>query len=185
MRCKIQECGNYQPCRMFIENTAAVEITMSAIEAKAVIFRDKFGVKQHDKVLCKQQSLGLRLKKLFSNEDIMEEYFALHYRTDFTFKKHMLVVEIDEKGHADRDPDYEKKRPKKLEKLSYYFIKINPVKKGFYDYKEFGRVSAYIAESIKKQTEKSTKKSLIDNLSKQLLKLEFKSNHTIKSKCFK
>ena len=37
-------------------------------------------------------------KKISPNEDIIEEYSALHYRTDFTFKKHMLVVEIDEKG---------------------------------------------------------------------------------------
>ena len=56
---------------------------------------------------------------------------------------------------------------------------------GFDDYKEFGRVSAYIAESIKKQTKKSTKKWLIDNLSKRLLEIEFKSNHSIKSKCLK
>ena len=34
MICWIQECGKYQPCRMFIENAAAVE--------------------QHDKVLRKQ-----------------------------------------------------------------------------------------------------------------------------------
>ena len=112
MRCEIQECGKYQPCRMFIENTAAVEIAMSAVKTEAVIFRDKFGVKQHDTVLREQQSLGLRLKKLFSNEQIIKEYFALHYRTDFTFQKHMLVVEIDEKWHVDRDPDYEKKDKK-------------------------------------------------------------------------
>ena len=181
MRCEIQECGKYQPCRMFIENTLAVEITMSAVKLQAVIFRDKFGVNQHDKVLRKQQSLGLRLKKLFPNEDIIEEYFALHYRTDFTFKKHMLVVEIDEKGHVERDPGYEKKTQKELEKLGYYLFRINPNKPGFDDYEEFGRVSAYIAESIKKQT----KKSLIDDFSKRLLKLEFKSNHSIKLKCFK
>ena len=133
---------------MFTENNAAVEITMSTVKTEEVIFRDKFGVKQHDQVLRKQQSLGLRLKKLFPNEDIIEEYFALHYRTHFTFKKHMLVVEIDEKRHADRDPDYEKKRQKELEKLGYYILRTNPDKKGFYDYEEFGRVSAYIAESI-------------------------------------
>ena len=45
---------------MFIENTAAVEITMNAVKTEAVIFRDKFGVKQQDKVLCKQQ-FDLRL----------------------------------------------------------------------------------------------------------------------------
>ena len=32
---------------------------------------------------------------------------------------------------------------------------------------------------------KSTKKSLIDDPSKRLLQLEFKSNHSIKSKCLK
>ena len=134
MRCEIQECGKYQPCRMFTENTLAVEITMSVVKTQAAIFNNKFGVKQHDKVLRKQQSLGLRLKKLFPNEDIIEEYFALHYRTDFTFKKHMLVVEIDEKGHVDRDPDYERKRQKELEKLDYHLIRINPDKPGFNDY---------------------------------------------------
>ena len=94
--------------------------------------------------------MGLRLKNLFPSEDIIEEYFTLHYRTDFTFKKHMLVVEIDEKGHNERPPNYEKERQEDLEKVGYYFIRINPDKPGFDDYTEFGRVSTYIAGSIKK-----------------------------------
>ena len=129
--------------------------------------------------------MSLRLKKLFPSEDIIEEYFASHSRNDFIFKKHGLLVEIDEKGHADRDSDYEKRRQKELEKFGYHFIRINPDKIDFNDYEEFGRVSTYIAESIKKQTEELTKKSLIDDLSKRLLGLEFKSNHSIKSKCLK
>ena len=150
MRCEIQECGKYQPFRMFIENTLAVEITMSAAKKQAAIFKSKFGVNQHDKILQKQQSLGLRLKLLFPNENITEEYFDFHYRTDFTFKNHMLVAEIDEKGYVDRHADYEKKREKEQEKLGYYLIRINPDKPGFDYYEEFGRVSAYIAKSIKK-----------------------------------
>ena len=94
--------------------------------------------------------MSLRLKKLFPNEDVTEEYSALHYRTDFTLKKYILVVDIDEKGHVDRFPDYKRKRQKELEKLGYHFIRINPDKIDFNDYEEFGRVSAYIAESIKK-----------------------------------
>ena len=86
MRCELQECGKYQPCRMFTENTLAVEITMSAVKLQAIIFKDKFGVNQHDKLLRKQQSFGLRLKKFSPSEDIIEEHFALHYRTDFTLK---------------------------------------------------------------------------------------------------
>ena len=71
---------------------------MSSVKVQPAIFRGKFGVNKHNKVLRKQQSLGLRLKKLFPNEDIIDEYSALHYKTDFIFKKHMLVVEINEKG---------------------------------------------------------------------------------------
>ena len=123
MRCEIQECGKYQPCRMLNENTLVVEITMSAVNTQAAIFKIKFGVNEYGKVLRKQQSLGLRLKKLFPNENIIEEYFALHYRTNFTFKKHMLVVEIDEKEHVDRDPDYEKKRQKELINLVSMIMK--------------------------------------------------------------
>ena len=99
---------------MFIENALAVDITMSSVKTQEAIFKSKFVIKQDDKVLRKQQSFGLRLKIFFPNEDIIEEYSALNYRTDFTFKKHMLVVEIHEKGHKDRDPDYKKKRQKEL-----------------------------------------------------------------------
>ena len=62
---------------------------MSAVKTQSAIFKSKFGVNHHDKVLRKQQSLGLRLKKLFPNESIMKEYFALLYITDFTFKTHV------------------------------------------------------------------------------------------------
>ena len=53
MRCKIQGSGKYHPCRMFIENASAVDITMSSVKTQAAIFKSKFGVKQHNKVLRK------------------------------------------------------------------------------------------------------------------------------------
>ena len=95
-----------------LKNTLAIEITMSSVKTQTATFRYEFGVNQHDKVLRKQESIGLRLNKLFSNEEIIEEYSALHYRTGFAFKKNMLVDETDEKGHVDRDPNYEKKDEK-------------------------------------------------------------------------
>ena len=71
MRYEIEECGKYQLCRIFIKNTLAVEITMSSVKKKQIaILRDKFRLNQDDKVLRKQQSLGLRLKKLFPNEQL-------------------------------------------------------------------------------------------------------------------
>ena len=91
----------------------------------------------------------------------MRTYSALHYRT---FKKTHISSRNYKKGHVDRDPDYKWKRQNELEKLGYYLIRDNPDKINFNDYQKFGRVSAYIAESIKKQTEKL----LIHDLSKRL-----------------
>ena len=54
MRSKIQERGKYQSCRIFIKNTLAVEITTSSVKIQVGIFKSKFGVNQHDKVLRKQ-----------------------------------------------------------------------------------------------------------------------------------
>ena len=71
----------------------------------------------------------------------------------------MLVLEIDEKGHNERPPNYEKERKEDLENVRYYFIRIIPDKSGFDDYEEFVRVSSYIAKSTQKQTGKSSKKS--------------------------
>ena len=69
-------------------------------------------------------------------------------------------------------------RQKTLEKeLNCVFIRINPDEKDFNIFKEINK--------IHRHTKKSTKKSLIDDLSKRLLELEFKSNYSIKSKCLK
>ena len=70
--------------------------------------------------------MGLRLKKLFPNEDIIEEY--LHYRTDFTFKKHMLVVQMMKKDmlteiHITKEKD--KKNWKSLVTTLLELILIN------------------------------------------------------------
>ena len=57
------------------------------------------------------------------------------------------------------------------------FIRINPEEEKFNIFKEINEIHRHI--------KKLTKKSLIDDLSKKLLELEFKSNHSIKSKCLK
>ena len=61
------------------------------------------------------------------------------------------------------------------------FIRINPDGKSFDIFKEINNIHRH----IKKSTEKSIKKLMINDLSKRLLELEFKLNHLIKSKCLK
>ena len=55
------------------------------------------------------------------------------------------------------------------------------MEKNFNIFKEMNKIQRH----IKKSNPKLTGKSLIDDLSKRLLELEFKSNHLIKSKCLK
>ena len=61
--------------------------------------------------------------------------------------------------------------------LGCVFIIINPYKKNFNIFKEINKIHRHI--------KKSTKKLLIDDLSKRMLELEFNSNHLIKSMCLK
>ena len=60
--------------------------------------------------------IGFKTKKIFPNEDIIEEHFALNCRTDFTFKKHMLLVETDEK-YMLTEIQIMKRKDKKIQKI--------------------------------------------------------------------
>ena len=65
------------------------------------------------------------------------------------FSEYFLAVELDEKGHTDRDFVFEKKRQKALEKkLGCKFVRINTsnTKSGYdFDYK-IGNIEAFIDE---------------------------------------
>ena len=71
------------------------------------------------------------------------------FRIDIYYSEYSLAVEIDEKGHTDRDFIFEEKRQKALEKkLGCKFIRINTtnLKNGCdLDYK-IGNIEAFIDE---------------------------------------
>ena len=136
--------------------------------------------------MTQEQSILSKIVTLFATKKIMLQHNVLGYRIDAYFPKYKLAIEVDEQGHNDRDIDYEIQRQKALEKeLGCNFIRINPAKKHFNIFVETGKMENYITKSIKKLTEESTKNSLIDELSNKLLKLEFKSINSIKTKCLK
>ena len=69
------------------------------------------------------------------------------FRTDVYFTKYFLAVEIDEKGHTDRDLIFEEKRQKALEKkLNCEFIRID-TSRGNYDADcEASRIQTFISK---------------------------------------
>ena len=97
------------------------------------------------------------------------------FRIDIYFTKYCLAVEIDEKGHTDRDPIFEQKRQKAIEKkLNGTFIRINTSKENFdVDYK-VSKIQTFIS-----QFKENKIKELEDEIKKlklQLTNLSVKNN---------
>ena len=137
-------------------------------------------------VNTKEQTVINSIKDAFDGEDIQTQYTVLNYRIDLYFHEYKLEIEVDESGHNDRNIDYEIERQTALEKeLDCVFIRIDHDVADFNICKEINKIHRHINQLTKQQTEQKTKKSLIDNLSKELLELEFKQNNQIKTKCLK
>ena len=110
-------------------------------------FKIKLGFNQVDPTMSKQESIGLKLKKTSSGEEIIEDYSVLSYLVDFYFPKYKLAIEIDELGHADRDSVKENERQTEITKyLDCKFIRINPDKKDFSAYDGLGEIFKFFDE---------------------------------------
>ena len=131
------------------------------------------GFRLDDVINTKEQSVLNSIKDTFEGENIQNQYSVLGYRIDLYFHKYKLAIEVDELGHNDRNIDYEIQRQQALEReLNCVFIRINPDAIDFNIFKEINKIHRHI--------KKSSKKSLIDKISKRLLELEFVENNSIK-----
>ena len=140
--------------------------------------KNNLGFTLHDVIKTKEETIINSIKDSFEGEDVQTQYTVIGYRIDLYFHKYKLAIEVDELGHNYRNIDYKIQRQKALEReLSCVFVRINPDEKDFNIFKEINKIHRHIM--------KSSKESLIDKISKRLLELEFKSDHSIKSTCLK
>ena len=65
-------------------------------------FRSLLGFKENYIFQRKEYSMTLKIKKVFPNEIINEQYKVNKYFIDIIFYIHQLAIEIDENGHMDR-----------------------------------------------------------------------------------
>ena len=80
---------------MFLKKELAATIMKDTRTTKAVEFRAKFKINQHDPVLTKEQSIGSKIVKAFPKEKIKEQFFVLNEKIDFYFPRHKLAIEVD------------------------------------------------------------------------------------------
>ena len=132
------------------------------------------GFRLHDVINTKEQKILKSVKDAFEVENMQIQYSVLWYKIDVYFHKHKIAIEVDQLGDADKNVSNEIERQKTLEKeFSCVFIRINYGEENFNIFKEISKIYRHIKKATKKQTEGSTKKSLIDDLSKRSLELEF------------
>ena len=137
--------------------------------------KSNLGFTLHDVGDTKEQSEINSIKATFEEENMQTQYSVLSYRIDLYFHKYKLAVKVDELGHADRNVKDEIERQKALEReLNCVFVRIDPDAPNFSMLREINKIYIHINQVTKQQTEQKTKKSVIDNLSNELLKLEFK-----------
>ena len=86
------------------------------------------------------------------------------FRIDIYFTEYFLAVEIDEKGHTDRDLIFEQKALEK--KLNCKFIRINTSKENYDADYEASRMQTYISNFNKnriKELEDTIKNLSVEN----------------------
>ena len=148
---------------------------------KAIEFRSKLGFNQYDITLIKEQSVVGSIMYTYEGEHMQAQHSVLDNRTELYFSDHKLTVEVDEKGYKDRSTDYELKIQKAIEKeRGCEFIGINPVKFFFEISRANNEIFRLIKELIKKSTDESTKKLLVDDVRKSSeIAFKFTNNVTI------
>ena len=61
-------------------------------------------------MLTKEKSVLKSVMDAFEGENMQTQYSVLGYRIDLYFHDHKLTIEVDEKGHKDRNIDHGIKR---------------------------------------------------------------------------
>ena len=168
----------FQPCRRFVRNDLVERKIKSCKKSpkKCLEFKKMLGL-DPDVVTCDKQDIISALQVAFEGEIILIQHCTKNKRLDAYFPKYKLGIEVDEYNHEGRNFEYEQSTQFMIEGHGITITRTNPDATNFDINKLINQIYAQII--------KLTKKSLIDDLSKRLLELELKSNHSIKSKCLK
>ena len=74
--------------------------------------------------MSKEESVTIKIIKVFSNEKILLQHSVLNYQIDLYFSEHKLAIEVDEKGHTDRDEKNMKEKKKYKKNLDVNLLEL-------------------------------------------------------------
>ena len=105
------------------------------------------GFKENDIFQSKEYSIISKIKKIFKNLVINEQYRVDKYFIDLAFPVHKLGIEIDENGHVER---IKVKEREKIKEAGFKSVRINPDKENFDIFDEIGEIEDLFYESGRK-----------------------------------
>ena len=105
---ELRNCGKYQPCRIFLKESLAMQIITDCRTTPPINFRTRLGFSQHDPIMTQQQLATAEVMTVFLAEEIRLQYNVLGYRVDTYLSIHKPGIEIDEQGHNNRSIEYER-----------------------------------------------------------------------------
>ena len=90
-------------CRKFLREDFAVQIIMDCRTTPSINFKNRLGFKIQDPIMTQEQSILTKLDIFLKTEDKLFHHSVLGYRIDLYVQKYKLAIDVDEKGHFDRD----------------------------------------------------------------------------------
>ena len=73
-------------------------------------FSVKLGLGLRLAIMTKEESALTKIILVFAREEMLQQHKGLKYYIDLYFPYYQLAIEVDEKGHKDRDEYKEEKR---------------------------------------------------------------------------
>ena len=149
---------------IYAHEDVVIPVIMGGRSPEAIEFRSKLGFTQYDITLKKESSVLKSIMETFEGDNMETQYNVLAYRADLYFYDYKIAIEVAEKGHKNRNEDYEKQIQKEIEsELSCKFIRIIPDEENFNISKVNNKIFRSITKLLKKLNE--------DQLKIQLLKI--------------
>jgi hypothetical protein len=145
---------NAQPHSIFINFQGLKQLISKSEKPDSIGLAKQMGIDIFQKITRIEIDIVHELDCFFKRSNITTKFqYTLgddkKYRTDYYVPTYDLVIEIDENGHKDRDPIYEKNREAYLKKrLKCHIIRCNPDDPNFLMGTLYGEINNYMLNKI-------------------------------------
>ena len=127
---QIWNCKAWLDDGLYIIEELPLKVIMHCRIPAANEFRSRLGINQYDITMPKEVSLLKSVMDAFEGENMQTQYSVLGYIIDLYFHDYKLAIEVDKKGHKDRNIDHEIKRQEAIkEKLGVNLLELILMKK--------------------------------------------------------